>query len=115
MSHSNAEHRARPTRDRVSAAAVALADKLGVELGVEAMSLYNHVAYENDLLDGRRITHRRRGLRRDRPAGRRNRLAQRDAPPGAVARATLTRHRWAIELMESRTTPAPRRCATTTP
>ncbi len=50
------------TRDRVLAAAVALADeagieavsmrKLGSELGVEAMSLYNHVANKEDILDG---------------------------------------------------------------
>ena len=54
--------RARLTRERVLRAAVALADeggiesvsmrKLGQELGVEAMSLYNHVANKGDLLDG---------------------------------------------------------------
>ena len=50
------------SRERVLAAAVALADRegiealsmrrLGQELGVEAMSLYNHVASKEDLLDG---------------------------------------------------------------
>jgi len=49
-------------RERVVRAAVALADeaglealsmrKLGQRLGVEAMSLYNHVANKDDLLDG---------------------------------------------------------------
>ena len=49
-------------RERVLAAAVELADReglealsmrrLGAELGVEAMSLYNHVANKDDLLDG---------------------------------------------------------------
>jgi AcrR family transcriptional regulator len=49
-------------RERVLRAAVALADeagidalsmrRLGQELGVEAMSLYNHVANKNDLLNG---------------------------------------------------------------
>lgn len=49
------------TRDRVVAAAVALADAEGIEalsmrslarsLGVEAMSLYHHVATKDDLLD----------------------------------------------------------------
>ena len=49
-------------RDRVLRAAVALADengigslsmrKLGEALGVEAMSLYNHVANRGDLFDG---------------------------------------------------------------
>ncbi len=49
-------------RDRVLRAAVALADdhgiesltmrELGLRLGVEAMSLYNHVANKDDILDG---------------------------------------------------------------
>src|SRR5437870_4020556 len=49
-------------RDRVLRAALALADeggiesltmrRLGQELGVEAMSLYNHVANKDDILDG---------------------------------------------------------------
>jgi Bacterial regulatory proteins, tetR family. len=53
-------------RDRVLRAAVALADeegieslkmrKLGLRLGVEAMSLYNHVANKDDILDGRSIS-----------------------------------------------------------
>lgn len=55
---------ARPplNRDRVLAAAVALADARGVgavtmrevasRLGVEAMSLYNHIANKDDILDG---------------------------------------------------------------
>jgi len=50
------------TRERVIRAAVTLADehgaealsmrKLGASLGVEAMSLYNHVANKDDLIDG---------------------------------------------------------------
>jgi AcrR family transcriptional regulator len=50
------------TRERVLRAAVVLADEdgiesltmrsLGVRLGVEAMSLYNHVANKDDILDG---------------------------------------------------------------
>ena len=50
------------SRERVLRAAIVLADeggieslsmrKLGQELGVEAMSLYNHVANKDDLLDG---------------------------------------------------------------
>ena len=50
------------TRDRIIDAAVILADsggveelsmrKLGAELGVEAMSLYNHVEKKDDILDG---------------------------------------------------------------
>ena len=50
------------SRDRVLRAAIKLADqegidslsmrRLGLALGVEAMSLYNHVAGKDDLLDG---------------------------------------------------------------
>lgn len=50
------------SRERVLNAALALADstgidklsmrRLGMELGVEAMSLYNHVANKDDLVDG---------------------------------------------------------------
>ena len=59
---SSAERRAPLSRERVLRAAVALADqsgiepltmrRLGQELGVEAMSLYNHVANKDDILDG---------------------------------------------------------------
>ena len=54
--------RARLSRERVLRAAVTLADEGGIdtlsmrrlakELGVEAMSLYNHVANKDDILDG---------------------------------------------------------------
>src|SRR4029078_513433 len=50
------------SRDRILAAALELVDeqgiealsmrKLGAALGVEAMSLYNHVANKDDVLDG---------------------------------------------------------------
>jgi AcrR family transcriptional regulator len=56
-----AEPRTPLTRERVLRAAIALADeggiealsmrRLGQELGVEAMSLYNHVANKDDILD----------------------------------------------------------------
>jgi AcrR family transcriptional regulator len=58
----DAAPRAPLTRQRVLRASVALADrggvgaltmrKLGEALGVEAMSLYNHVANKDDILDG---------------------------------------------------------------
>jgi AcrR family transcriptional regulator len=58
----NAERRIPLTRERVLRAAVVLADqsgigsltmrRLGQELGVEAMSLYNHVVNKDDILDG---------------------------------------------------------------
>jgi len=100
-------------RDRVLQAALVLADqgglealtmrKLGEALGVEAMSLYNHVAGKEDLLDGLvdivfseidldcaggawKIAMKRRAI---------------------SAREALERHRWAIGLMESRLNPGP--------
>ena len=57
-----AEARIPLSRERVLSAAIALADESGIEslsmrklaerLGVEAMSLYNHIANKNDLLEG---------------------------------------------------------------
>jgi len=101
------------SRGRVLRAAVAFADakgigslsmrKLGEVLGVEAMSLYNHVANKSELLDGMvdlvfgEI---------DLPGGEsdwRSAMRQR----AISARTVLSRHRWAIGLMESRTTPGP--------
>jgi AcrR family transcriptional regulator len=59
---SNAERRVPLSRERVLRAAVAVADqsgidsltmrRLGQELGVEAMSLYNHVSNKDAILDG---------------------------------------------------------------
>ena len=113
MTDPGSEPRGRLNRDLVLRTAIALADaggiesltmrKLGVELGVEAMSLYRHVANKSDLLDGMidcvfgeidlpsdgtdwRTTMRRRAI---------------------SAREVLSRHRWAIGLMESRSTPGP--------
>jgi AcrR family transcriptional regulator len=77
--------------------------KLGDTVGVEAMSLYNHVANKSDLLDGMidavfgEI---------DMPADAADwkaALRQR----GISAREVLSRHRWAIGLMGSRTSPGP--------
>src|SRR5436309_103509 len=100
------EARTALSRERVLRAAVAFADengiatlsmrKLGEVLGVEAMSLYNHVANKGDLLDGMI----------DLPsggAGWKTALRQR----AASARQVLSRHRWAIGLMESRSSPGP--------
>jgi AcrR family transcriptional regulator len=76
--------------------------KLGEALGVEAMSLYNHVANKVDLLDGMidvvfgEI---------DLPSGDDWRTAMRVR--ALSVRQALSRHRWAIGLMESRTSPGP--------
>ena len=113
MTHPNAEPRTRLNRDRVLQAAIALADangidsltmrKLGVELGVEAMSLYNHVANKSDLLDGMiDIVFDEIDLPSD-AIDWRTAMRQR----AISARKALSRHRWAIGLMESRSTPGP--------
>jgi AcrR family transcriptional regulator len=101
------------SRDQVLRAAVGLADqggigvlsmrKLGQVLGVEAMSLYNHVTGKPDLLDGMiDIVFSEIGL----PAeGMGWKQAMRDR--AVSAREVLGRHRWAIGLMESRKSPGP--------
>ena len=108
-----AAHRAPLSRERVLGAAVALADqggissvsmrKLGEALGVEAMSLYNHVASKSDLIDGMiDIVFGEIDL----PSGDGDwRSAMRRR--AISARQALRRHRWAIGLMESRSSPGP--------
>ena len=99
------------TRERVLHAAVALADasgsetlsmrKLGEALGVEAMSLYNHVANKEDLLDGMIDVV---FAEIDLPTGWADwRAAMRQR--AISARRVLSRHGWAIGLMESRSSP----------
>ena len=101
------------TRERVLIAGVAFADehgiaslsmrKLGQALGVEAMSLYNHVANKDQLLDGMvdlvfaEI---------DLPDVEADwKTAMRDRAESA--RQALGRHPWAINLMSTRTSPGP--------
>ena len=101
------------SRERVVRAAMALADaggidaltmrRLGDELGVEAMSLYRHVANKDDLIDGMTDAV----------------FAEIELPSGATdwrtamreravsVRAALSRHPWATPLMQSRTSPGP--------
>jgi AcrR family transcriptional regulator len=94
-------------------AAIALADlggiesltmrKLGQELGVEAMSLYNHVANKDDILDG--VVDLVFGEIAV-PSGRADwKTAMRQR--AISARAVLLRHPWATRLMQSRTKPGP--------
>ena len=101
------------SRDRVLHAGVAFADehgvaslsmrKLGEVLGVEAMSLYNHVANKSELLDGMvDIVFSEIGLP---PDGADWKSAMRRR--AVSARQVLSRHRWAIGLMESRASPGP--------
>jgi AcrR family transcriptional regulator len=105
--------RAPLSRDQVLRAAVTLADeggigalsmrKLGQALGVEAMSLYNHVADKGDLLDGMiDVVFGEIGL----PSGD-DGWKQAMRRRAISAREVLGRHRWAIGLMESRRSPGP--------
>jgi AcrR family transcriptional regulator len=105
--------RAQLSRERVLRAAVALADregiealsmrKLGQEVDVEAMSLYNHVRNKEELLNGMvdivfsEIDLPTAG--EDWPTAMRRRAVS--------ARQALKRHPWAIGLMESRAQPGP--------
>src|SRR3954454_7525 len=105
--------RAPLSRGRVLRAGLALADEQGIEsltmrklgkaVGVEAMSLYNHVANKDDLLDGM-IDHVFGEIELPAAAdGWRTAMRRR----AIVTRAVLSRHGWAIGLMESRTSPGP--------
>jgi AcrR family transcriptional regulator len=101
------------TRARVVKAAIAMSDKVGLEsltmrklgdaVGVEAMSLYNHVAGKDDLIDAMiDVVFSEIALpARDAewmPAMRLRAQSMRDI---------LARHRWAVGLMESRANPGP--------
>src|SRR5580704_18611186 len=101
------------SRDRVLLTALALADaggleslsmrKLGEAVGVEAMSLYNHVPSKGDLLDGLIDLVFGEIELPGSAADWRTAMRQR----AIAVRAALKRHRWAIGLMESRTSPGP--------
>lgn len=112
---SGARSRARAplSRERALDVAMTLADAEGLDqltmrrlaeaLGVEAMSLYHHVANKDDILDGMvdrvfveiELT--------PKTAAWKDAMRQR----ARSVRAALSRHPWAIRLMESRTSPGP--------
>jgi len=103
------------SRERVLRTAIDLADQGGIEslsmrrlgraLGVEAMSLYNHVSNKEDLLDGLA----------DIVIGEIEVPASGDDWKAAMrrraisAREMLARHPWAGGVIESRTSPSPTR------
>jgi AcrR family transcriptional regulator len=107
------EPRAPLNRERVFRAAVALADERGIEsltmrvlgehLGVEAMSLYHYVANKDELLDGMvDLVYSEIEL----PSGEADwKTAIRRV--ATSAHEALSRHRWAMTLMETRTRPGP--------
>lgn len=102
------------SRERVLQAALDLADARGYgaismrnvakKLGVEAMSLYNHVANKEDIVDGLvdivfgEIEVAAPGSVDWKTAMRRRAIS---------VRAALNRHRWAVGLMEGRMNPGP--------
>jgi len=109
------ESRAPLSRERVLGAAVLLADECGIEsltmrelglrLGVEAMSLYNHVANKDDILDGMVDLV----------------VSEIDLPADTVdwneamrrraisAQSVFSRHPWASSLIDSRESSGPAR------
>ena len=109
-----AEPRVPLSRERVLRAAVALADESGIEsltmrtlgqkLGVEAMSLYNHVANKEDILDGMvdavmsEVNDAAGEV--DVPAGEWKTAMRRRV---LSAREVFLRHPWAPGILESRT------------
>jgi len=101
------------TRAQLLRAAIDLADERGIDslsmrklsqaLGGGAMSLYNHVSNKDDLLDGMiDVVFSEIELPSD-DDGWKTAMRRR----AVAARAALSRHRWAIGLMESRTSPGP--------
>lgn len=101
------------SRERVMRGAVAVADvgglhaltmrSLAVELGVKPMSVYHYVANKDEILDGivdvvfSEIDLPMPGQEWRSEMGRR----------AESVRAVLRRHRWALGLLESRTSPGP--------
>ncbi|NMR20697.1 TetR/AcrR family transcriptional regulator [Cellulomonas fimi] len=107
------KERAPLSRRRALETALAVADAEGLaavsmrrlarELGVEAMSLYHHVASKDAILDG--MVELVFGEMEHPPAGLDWKAAM--LRRGASVRAVLTRHPWAIGIMQSRTAPGP--------
>ncbi|HYN28698.1 MAG TPA: DUF429 domain-containing protein [Dermatophilaceae bacterium] len=101
------------TRDRVVAAALDLADETGLAgltmralaalLGVEAMSLYHHVAGKEALLDAM-VDAVFAEIHLPAVGGDWRRELRARSESG---RQVLRRHRWAVGLMDSRRTPGP--------
>lgn len=113
MGDSRGKVREALTRERVLAVAVSLADEKGMDalsmralakaLGVEAMSLYHHVANKETLLDGMvDLVFEEIELPSE---GADWRVAMRER--ARSARAALRRHPWALGLMDSRRSPGP--------
>lgn len=106
-------HRPALSRQRIVDAAVTVADRSGLgqvsmrnvgkELGVEAMSLYHHIDGKDDLLDALADW----SFTQIPPPGIDQPWRQAMADRAASARATLSRHPWALHIVESRRKPGP--------
>ena len=115
MKKAKVPEKAALTRERVLRAALAIADEKGIEslsmrllgrrLGVEAMSLYNHVANKEEILDG--ILELVVGEIRIPPVGAEWRSAMKER--AISARLAFIRHPWASALMDSRVSSGPAR------
>lgn len=111
----NGPRRERLTRERVLRAALDVADERGIDalsmrelgrhLGVDAMSLYNHVDNKDDLLNG--IVDLVVG-EIDLPSDSADWAAAMRTRAGS-ARTAFARHPWASQLMDSRTSSGPER------
>jgi AcrR family transcriptional regulator len=113
LARPKAKTRARLSRERVLHAATDHADKGGIEtltmrslaavLGVAPMALYRHVASKDDLIDAMvDLVFSQIGLP---PSGADWKSAMRQR--AISLRDALSRHRWAVGLMESRRNPGP--------
>jgi AcrR family transcriptional regulator len=109
----NHEKRTRLSRERVLRVAVTIADAAGIgaltirslarELGVKPMAIYYYVANKSEILDGI-VDLVFAEIERPAPDGDwRSELVRR----ANSARQVLSRHHWAIGLMESRKSPGP--------
>lgn len=111
-SRPRAARRVALSRERVFRAAIALADKGGLEaltmrrlaerLRVEAMSLYHHVKNKDEILDGM-VDAVFAGIPLPAPGDWQTAMRER-----AIAiRAALVRHPWSVGVLESRRHPGP--------
>ena len=108
--------RAPLTRERAVAAAVALADASGIDavtmralaanLGVEAMSLYHHLAGKEAVLDGMVDAVFAEIELPDDSDGADDWTSSMRSRAGSL-RAALVRHPWALGILESRRSPGP--------
>lgn len=101
------------SHDRIIEAAVRVADRnglahmsmrsIGQELGVEAMSIYHHLASKEALLDGLANWAFKQIELPDPHLPWRQAMSER----AAAARSVLARHPWTLGLIESRRSPGP--------